>query len=172
MSTCPRIPRLAWLAVAGLLGAWGPASASTDSPVLRVDGMTFVGSRGSLNELVLRASHAVFLPERNLAELEDVRATVDHEDEGQSFVMTCERGELNVETNDFEARGNVRGVTGDGQRYAAPWVRYEHDSGLLYTDAPVTMVDDTGTFRGDGFRYFVREGRFKLLGNVSVVQGE
>jgi hypothetical protein len=32
------------------------------------------------------------------------------------------------------------------------------------------MVDDTGTFRGDGFRFLVQEGRFRLLGNVSVVQ--
>jgi hypothetical protein len=32
------------------------------------------------------------------------------------------------------------------------------------------MQDETGTFRGDGFRYDVDERRFRLLGNVSVVQ--
>jgi hypothetical protein len=77
-----------------------------------------------------------------------------------------------VETNDFIAEGDVQGETGDGQRYWAPWVRYDHDGGVLYTDAPVRMVDATGHFRGDGFRYHVRERRFQLLGNVRVEQAQ
>jgi hypothetical protein len=84
--------------------------------------------------------------------------------------MTCERAEFDVETYNFTAEGDVRGVTGDGSRYAAPWVGYDHEKGLLFSDAPVEMVDDTGRFRGDGFRFHVDEGRFELLGNVSVVQ--
>jgi LPS export ABC transporter protein LptC len=165
-----RVARAARLAVAACLVLASSLPASAESPPLRLEGMTFVGSRGSVNELVLRATRATFQPDRDVAELEDVRATVDSEKQSQSFVMTCERGELNVETNDFEARGDVRGVTADGQRYSTPWVRYQHEAGVLYTEAPVVMVDDTGTFRGDGFRYYVREGRFQLLGNVSVVQ--
>ena len=39
---------------------------------LRVTGMTFVSSRGDVSEFVLRAERAVFLPEKNVAELEDV----------------------------------------------------------------------------------------------------
>jgi hypothetical protein len=49
-------------------------------------------------------------------------------------------------------------------------VRYDHSRGLLYTDAPVAMEDDSGSFRGDGFRYDTRRRSFRLLGNVSVVQ--
>jgi lipopolysaccharide export system protein LptA len=49
-------------------------------------------------------------------------------------------------------------------------VRYEHEEGVLYTDAPARMVDGAGSFRGDGFRYDVRERRFKLLGDVRVEQ--
>ena len=59
-----------------------------------------------------------------------------------------------------------------GQRVFAPWVRYDHAKGLLYSDAPVRMIDDSGSFRGDGFRYHVRDQRFKLLGNVRVEQGQ
>ena len=62
------------------------------------------------------------------------------------------------------------GGFGVGRRYTASWVRYDHRQSLLYTDAPVTMEDDTGTFRGDGFRYHVKERRFHLLGNVSLEQ--
>ena len=54
--------------------------------------------------------------------------------------------------------------------YSAPWVRYNHESSMLVTDAPVTVVDASGTLRGDGFRYYVDERRFELLGNVTVDQ--
>jgi LPS export ABC transporter protein LptC len=149
--------------VAGLSSAEG-------SPGLRVSGMTFVGSRGDQSELVVRSDTAFFHPDSGLADLEVVRARVSDAEKGESFQMQCDRAELDVETNDFTATGNVKGLTGDGQRYSAPWVRYEHALSTLSTDAPVTMVDGGGTFRGDGFRYHIEERRFELLGNVVMEQ--
>jgi LPS export ABC transporter protein LptC len=139
---------------------------------LRVTDMTFVGGRGDTGQFVLRASRAVFHPETQRATLEDVRiVSTEHQPQtGPGFEVSCERGELDIATNDFFAEGDVQGTTGDGRRYKAPWVRYQHAKALLYTDAPVEMQDKTGTFRGDGFRYLVKERRFRLLGNVSLVQ--
>lgn len=137
----------------------------------RVTGMTFVGSRGDVSEFVLRAERAVFLPANNVAELEDVEVlSGTGAENAREFEVRCDRGELNVDTSDFLAEGNVRGTTAEGQVYRAPWVRYEHEQALLYTDAPVTMQDATGLFRGDGFRYFVKQHRFRLIGNVSLEQ--
>jgi LPS export ABC transporter protein LptC len=138
---------------------------------LHVKGMTFVGSRGEASELVVRATTAIFFPESGIANLVDVRAVVTDGSNGKSFEMRCDRAKLNVETNDFTAIGNVEGVTESGQRYSAPWVRYVHETAVLLTDASVTVVDQAGTLRGDGFRYYIEERRFKLLGNVSVEQG-
>ena len=180
-------PRSSWavgVLVSALLVA--PTSsggaASKEAPVtdpsaerateLRATGMTFVGSRGDRSELVLHSEVATFFPDRDLADLEIVRAVVTDEDDGDSFRMTCERAELNVETNDFRAEGQVRGTTADGQRYSAPWVEYDHEAGLLHTSAPIQMVDDTGSFRADGFRYEVNERKFRMLGNVSVKQNQ
>jgi LPS export ABC transporter protein LptC len=155
-------------AVGGILAA-GLSSAG-ESPVIRVSGMTFVGSRGDQSELVVRADTAFFRPDSGLADLEVVQARVSDAKKGESFQMQCDRAELDVETNDFTAIGNVKGLTGDGQRYSAAWVRYEHASSMLQTDAPVTVVDSGGTFRGDGFRYHIEERRFELLGNVVMEQ--
>lgn len=156
-----------------LLGVGLHAEESEDAkaPVLRLTGMTFVGSRGEIRELVLRARTALFRPEVRVAELEGVEAEVSEGEGGRSFAMSCLRAELDFTTENFLAEGEVEGVTGDGQRYSAPWVRYTHDEGVLYTDAPVVMIDDTGRFRGDGFRYHVADRRFQLLGNVRVEQG-
>lgn len=148
----------------------GPAPAAEPTTALRVSGMTFVGSREGEREILLRAQRAVFRPKDNTAELDDVSAVVTEPGNDRSFSMTCAHVELDVDSQDFRAEGDVRGQTGDGQRYAAPWVRYEHEQGLLLTDAPVQMDDDTGSFRGDGFRYYIEEHRFELLGNVRVEQ--
>ena len=164
------------LAATALLSLCALASLGAEAPQrrfsssLRVTGMTFVGTRGSVNELVLHATRAVLRPETNLALLEDVRVSALDSKSERSFDVSCEHGELDVETNDFLAEGDVRGTTGEGQRYTTPWVRYDHERGLLYTDAPVAMEDATGSFRGDGFRYDTRRRSFRLLGNVSVVQ--
>jgi LPS export ABC transporter protein LptC len=171
---------VAFLAVlAAAVPMFGPARAASERPneaparsestELRATGMTFVGSRGDTRELVLHSRFATFYPDRDIAHLEEVRAVVA-DDDGDSFEMTCDRAELNVETNDLRAEGEVRGLTADGQHYSAPWVEYDHEDGLLRTDAPVVMVDGTGSFRGDGFRYHVHERKFQLLGNVVVEQ--
>jgi LPS export ABC transporter protein LptC len=148
----------------------GATPAEQGSTELRATGMTFVGSRDDTSELVLHSRFATFYPDLDVAHLREVRAVVTDDEEGDSFEMTCDSAELNVETNDFRAEGGVRGTTADGQSYAAPWVEYDHEAGLLESDAPVEMVDATGTFRGEGFRYHVRERRFRLLGNVSAEQ--
>ena len=159
-----RVARALAFAVGGILVAG--LSGAGESPGIRVSGMTFVGSRGEQSELVVRADAAFFRPDSGLADLEVVQARVSDAEKGESFQMQCDRAELDVETNDFTATGNVKGLTGDGQRYSATWVRYEHASSMLHTDAPVTVVDSGSTFRGDGFRYHIEERRFELLGNV------
>ncbi len=164
------VARALAVAVGGILAA-GLSSAG-ESSGLRISGMTFVGSRGGQSELVVRADTAFFHPDSGLADLVVVRARVSDAKKGESFQMQCDRAELDIETNDFTAIGNVKGLTGDGQRYSAPWVRYEHASSMLQTDAPVTVVDRGGTFRGDGFRYHIDERRFELLGNVVMEQAQ
>jgi LPS export ABC transporter protein LptC len=168
-----RAHAFAALLLAGLLAciAAGPSAArAAEATSLEVQGMTFVGSRAGVRELVLRSKTAWLRPETQFAELKDVSAIVTEEEAGRSFTMTCARVELDIEHNDFLAEGDVHGETADGQRYSAPWVRYAHEAGLLFTDAPVEMHDRRGSFRGDGFRYHVHDRRFELLGNVRVEQ--
>ncbi len=154
-----------------LCGALLPIGARAEADaVLRMTGMTFVQGHGGAAQLVLQSERAVFHPETDRAELEVVEAVWTDPAKDERFTMTCERAELDVATNDFVAEGNVRGVTPEGQRYAAPVVHYDHEPGVLRSDRRVTLVDEKERFEGDGFRYLVREGTFRLLGNVRVVQ--
>ena len=164
----------AWAAVVTLLpwaGATGAApGAPTEGTALKVTGMTFVGSRTGVREMVLRSREAWLRPGDDEALLSEVEAEVTDPEDGRHFTMTCARVDLDIASNDFLAEGDVQGSTSDGQRYRTEWVRYRHEEGLVFTDAPVEVTDARGRFRGDGFRYHVDERRFELIGNVRVEQ--
>jgi LPS export ABC transporter protein LptC len=170
-NACFRAIALSIALAAALTTPSGPASAAAEATSLEVQGMIFVGSRAGVREVVLRSRTARLQPKEQKAELEEVSAIVTEDEAGKrSFTMNCARVELDIAKSDFRADGNVRGETAEGQRYSAPWVKYVHEQGLLYTDAPVEMTDAHGSFRGNGFRYHVHERRFELLGNVRVEQ--
>jgi lipopolysaccharide assembly outer membrane protein LptD (OstA) len=84
--------------------------------------------------------------------------------------MRCDRGQLNLSTQDFLAEGNVVGTIEGGRQFEARWVAYDEKKGILYTDEPVLIVDEDGRYRGGGFRYHVNEQRFRLKGGATVVQ--
>lgn len=164
--------RLAWLAPAALLAA-APAPIHAAEPValpVTIGGMTYLASRAGSAEVVVEATRARFDPVSNRAELEEVHARMQGHDAAQGFEMSCDRGEIRLGSNDFLASGNVRGTMADGRRFSTAWVRYDDKRGLAYTDAPVEIADGSGTYRGVGFRYLVREKRFRLLGGASVEQ--
>ena len=159
------------LVLAALLALSAPQSlAETGPPVLDVEKMTFVASRGSVSEVVVRADKARVDTAVDVVHLQTVHVSVWSGRPARDLEITCDRGELDLTTTDFSAEGNVSGKTESGLEFTADWIRYDHDEGLLFTDAPVLITDASGTFRGGGFRYLVEERRFKLLGGASVVR--
>ena len=137
---------------------------------LDVRGMTFVASEGGANEILLRAERADFYPEREVADLDVVDLEVTPGDDRVAFRMRCDEGLLNLATQAFIAVGHVVGTIEDDRQFEALWVAYDEVEGVLYTDDPVLIVDEDGRYRGGGFRYFVNESRFRLLGGATVVQ--
>jgi LPS export ABC transporter protein LptC len=138
--------------------------------ILRLRGMTFVASEGSANEIVLRAKNAQFYPDHDVADLETVNVEVAPGNGRVGFEMKCDRGRLNLASQDFVAEGNVVGTIEGGRQFEALWVAYDEKKGVLYTDEPVLITDDAGRYRGGGFRYFVHQQRFRLMGGASIVQ--
>lgn len=138
--------------------------------ILRLYGMTFVASQGSSNEIVLRAERAELYPDHDVADLEVVAVEVAPGDGRVGFEMRCDSGRLNLSSQDFVAEGHVVGTIEGGRQFEAQWVAYNEADGLLYTDEPVLITDENGRYRGGGFRYFVHEHRFRLMGGASIVQ--
>jgi LPS export ABC transporter protein LptC len=148
----------------------GPQDPVLPGAEAHLDGMTLVVSRAGERELLIEAQRASLHPETHLAVLEGVRSVFEGRPGTPGFEMTCDRGELTTNTNDFLATGHVQGRTADGRNFATDWVRYDPKRGVAYTDAPVQITESGGTYQGGGFRYHVRDQRFRLLGGASLVR--
>lgn len=167
-----------------VLAVLAPAAAATaqargadEGPeriTLQLGGMTYVASAGTANEMVIEAEHATIHPDAETAQLRAMRAVLAPAEPGAGrsggLDMTCDRGTFQLATGDFVAEGDVRGVTGDGRRFRTTHLRYHHEEGLVVADVPVEIRDAAGRYRGGGFRYWVRENRFRLSGGATVVQ--
>jgi LPS export ABC transporter protein LptC len=169
----------------GLLGAalfwcllpWAVATHAApgdgDAPARTLDltRMTYVGSSDEVREVVLGAEHARVLPEREQVLLAQVDLSLAGAQKG-ALELTCDHGELDLANGNFIGIGNVRGKTPDGRRFETDRLVYDHELGLVSSDASVVIRDGTAAIRGGGLSYQVREGRLHLLGGASVVQSK
>ena len=146
------------------------AGVASAVPPMRLSRMTFVSSQAGINEITVEADSGLVDTQGNRADLETVHAVWAASNGESSLDVVCERGEFDLGTSDFVARGRVRGVLGDGRRFESPWMRYDHAKGVAYTDAPVEILDQGRTLRGGGFRYRVRDGKLRLTSGASVVE--
>lgn len=162
--------RLALAALALLLTGAAEQAPVRAGPAagLAVTGMTFVESEGQTATMVVEAERGRLDPEKNVVHLDGVKTHVAGNAERAGFELTCDAGELALDSHALLATGNVRGRTADGRAFATTWVRYDPKRELAFTDAPVAIEDATGSLHGGGFRYHVREGRFRLLGGATV----
>jgi LPS export ABC transporter protein LptC len=166
------------LACALLLLAAAPAGSAPEAPEtppqpLVLHGITYVASDEERNELVLEAAIAHVHLDAQRIDLEGVHVKMGSKApggvKGGGVDVECDRGTFDLETRDFDAAGNVRGVTADGRRFRTEALHYRADRQLVTTNSRVVIRDDAGTYQGGGFDYWVREDRFRLRGGASVV---
>jgi LPS export ABC transporter protein LptC len=132
--------------------------------------LTYVDSQRDKSGVILEAADARVLPRREQVLMQTVALRLATANAKGELRVSCDHGELDLKSGSFVGIGKVRGRTPDGRRFETERLRYDHEAGLVTTDAPVVIRDGGGMLRGGGFRYQVREGRLKLLGGASVVQ--
>jgi len=141
---------------------------------LSVTGMTYVASEGARSEVIVEAERARVGQGERVAVLDTVHARLGSyaaPDSPQGGLeLNCDRGTFDFDGGDLTAEGNVRGRTADGRRFETEHLVYRRETGRVTTQSPVVIRDGFGTLRGQGFEYWVRENRFRLVGGASVVQ--
>lgn len=160
------------LAACSLAGSASAVEESGLPQTLDLTKLTYVDSNRTQSGVILQAEDARVLPQRRQVLLRSVGLRLATADTKGHLELSCDHGELDLESGSFVGIGTVRGRTPDGRRFETARLRYDHAAGLVTTDAPVVIRDAGGTLRGGGFRYQVREGRLKLLGGATVEQSE
>ena len=173
-SSAPPIARV--LTSLGVLAGLATFAAHAQIPApaeLTLTGMTYASSRGDANEVVVEAAQARVLLGEERVDLEGVSARLGSLEDAHAggMELACERGVLILGDRSFRGEGAVVGRTADGREFRTERMDYRHDRGLASSDDSVWIRDAAGSYRGGGFRYWVRENRFRLLGGAAVVQG-
>jgi hypothetical protein len=175
-SSRPDRGRCVGLAAAAILLAAG-ALAETPTASVSIDGMRYALSRAGADELVIEAERAETASPDGRVTLTGVHARMGSFAGAASRLggleLRCSDGSLDPRSGEFVASGAIEGRTGDGRQFRTERLRYRHDQALVASEAPVWIRDSAGTsYRGGGFRYWVRENRFRLVGGASIVQGK
>ena len=159
--------RLVLLAV--LVLPFGAVAAPASPPPLRLERLTFVATREAAAELRVRADVATIDESANKAQLERVDAEWADDRGRPSLRVRCDRGELDLETNDLVATGDVRGQLADGRRFLAPTLRYDRTRGVAFTREPVEILEGQGrVLRGGGLEYHVKDRKLRLTSGAKV----
>jgi len=166
-----RVPRCGLhIAVAlfvGCLLLGDSASAQTQASAMSnvtLTGVTFVKTQNGVSHVLLRADQAEFDIAANKVHLQGMTVETKSDAGTKEFWMRCDRGVIELASGDFQARGNVRGQTLDGRTFRTESAEYDAEKALIFTDVPVLLTEVSGTLRGDGMKYWVRENRLKLTG--------
>jgi len=145
-----------------------PGAAARATPPMRLEQLAFVATRESTTEVRVEAVTGVIEEAIGKAILDTVRAEWSGADGKPSLAITCERGELDLDSNDLLASGDVRGTLADGRRFVGPWLRDDRARGVAFTDAPVQILEGARVLRGGGFEYHVRDRRLRLTAGAKV----
>ncbi len=125
-------------------------------------GVTFVKTQNGVSQVLLRADEAEFDIAAKKVHLQGMTVETKSDAGAKEFWMRCDRGVIELASGDFQARGNVQGQTLDGRTFRTESADYDDEKALIFTDAPVLLTEVSGTLRGDGMQYWVREDRLKL----------
>ncbi len=153
-----------------LLGGASPVLAEANAPVeegarvseVTLSGVTYVKSEGGVSHVLLRADEAEFDITANRVQLHGMSVETKSDVGNKEFWLRCDRGVIDLNSGDFQGEGNVKGEMADGRRFETQSAQYDDKRALISGDVPVLLTEVSGTLRGGGFQYWVREDRLQL----------
>lgn len=139
------------------------------SPVV-LETLSFEGYTGPERQFEVRAMRADVRVQDRLAALEQVEIQFRPTARGPLAVV-AERGELNLDREDFVLSGIVTGTMGEGERFATSEVRYSAERDMLLSDQRVRVQRGGLDLEGVGMELDVSARKLRLLRDVVATQG-
>lgn len=121
-------------------------------------------TRHGVKEWVMDAVRAVYLNAENKVLFDDISTTFFLKD-GDTFLLTGQRGVLNTDTQDMKITGNIVAL-GKGYELRTEVLSYQHQKRIIYSTAPFSLVGDTIRLAGHGMRFDLDSGRLNVQEKV------
>ncbi len=138
------------------------------APVTTLEGVVVEGYAAGKSEFRVFAERAALDSDGRAARLSDVRIAFADRTSGDVSVRADE-AVFEIDRDDFELRGDVRGTTAVGETFETETLRYDDARRLLRTDAPVRLRRSDLLFEGRGMELDVDSRRVRFRGRVSAV---
>jgi LPS export ABC transporter protein LptC len=138
------------------------------APMTTLEGVVVDGYAAGKSEFQVLAESATLDPESRQARLADVRITFADRTSGDVSVRANE-ALFEIDRDDFELRGDVRGTTSAGETFETDALRYDDAGRLLRTDSEVRLRRSDLLFEGRGMELDVATRRVRFKGRVSAL---
>jgi LPS export ABC transporter protein LptC len=152
-------------AFALLLAGTLPAQAERPLPPTLLRGVVFEGFRAGKSEFEVRAARADVDWVERVAHLHSVQIFFVTP-ERDSVQVEAERGLVDLDREDFELIGDVRGTTPDGERFRTDRVRFVEQTRELVGDSPVRVERSGLVFVARGMNVDLETRRIRFRGRV------
>jgi LPS export ABC transporter protein LptC len=133
---------------------------------LQVQNVTYtdVGSSGEKWEV--KADTARYMRGQKIALFDKVAIKLILAD-GQTFLLTGDRGRLETERKDMDIEGNVVILSDRGDRFTTDRLHYDHAARKIFTNGPVAMENNRLKIRGTGLTLRLDSRDLKISSRVA-----
>ncbi len=156
---------VAWLAVPRSLPEKKILEAVAERVDLQVKNVHYTEVGEGDTKWEVKADTARYIKKDNLALFDKVHVRLLQAD-GSFYVLTGDRGKLNMETKDIEIAGRVAVVSSSGDRFTTETLNYASADGRFFTDAPIRMENPKMDVRGVGLTFSVKQKELTLQSHV------
>jgi LPS export ABC transporter protein LptC len=164
-----------WFAALLTVAACGPVVETSwggDAPrvpAVVLEDLSFEGYTGPQRQFEVKAVRADVRVQERLAVLEQVEIQFRPTARGPLAVV-AERGELNLDREDFVLSGVVNGTMGEGERFSTSEVWYSAERDMLLSDQRVRVRRGGLDLEGVGMELDVSARKLRLLRDVVATQ--
>ncbi|MBS3809215.1 MAG: LPS export ABC transporter periplasmic protein LptC, partial [Desulfobacterales bacterium] len=134
-----------------------PQALDETKATLSIKGFHHTATRKGRTSLILDAESARLYSDQNRAVLSNVEATFFAADRSEAH-LTSEKGELNTKTRDMSASGSVT-CRYKGYVLKTENLHYKHESRIIYTDTPLTVIGPESRFKADSGRFEIKSNK-------------
>ncbi len=147
-----------------------PTGSSTELPDQEVTDFVLTETDQGRPQWTLYARYAATYTARNVVVSRDIRVDFFDDKGARSSELTAREGEIQQQTRDMTARGNVVLQTTEGTRMTSQEIRFSNDKQLITSDQLVRVERAGDTLAGVGFSSDpdLRHFEFKSRVNATV----